>query len=194
MGTTTVSRSTSAAPGASTAPRASLRKRFALVSAGLLSVLVAFLGVNFAGDTGTVSADVAGSAGISVTTAGLTAPDWDVSVGSASSVTDAGDIATINPTAATSTKMMVSVYVTNLDKLAVNYSSWNFKIALFNGAVEVTDTEQVITSDSGTVSWVVPTDVTYTVKVKTGGSLYTIANDTGSGSLSPAFFVRATQL
>jgi hypothetical protein len=190
-GTTVMSRSTSTAPRAS-----SLRKRFALVSAGLLSVLVAFLGVNFAGDTGTASSAITSTDGIEVTPA--TPPSWTVSVGSAGTVPSAGTIAQIDATDAASTKMLVSVYITNLDELALNYSSWNFNVELWNTAATPAQvgTTQVATSDSGTVSWVVDISATkvYALKLAAGGSFYTIGTDTTTGSLSPKFFVRATQL
>lgn len=174
--------------------RRPLRRRFALTSAGLLSVLVAVLGVNFAGDTSTSSPDVSPLAGIIITQG--TPQTWNVSVGSAGSVPEpeaADKIASINPAGATSTKMLVSVYITNLDQLAVNYSSWNFNLSL-DPATGTGPADQVITSDSGTVSWVVDTGQTYTLKLEAGGSFYTIATNTTTGSLSPQFFVRATQL
>lgn len=174
--------------------RRPLRRRFALTSAGLLSVLVAVLGVNFAGDTGTSSPAITNKSGIAITAG--SPQQWDVSVGAAGSVPAPGaaKIATIDPTNATSTKMLVSVYITNLDDLALNYSSWNFNLGLDDGTATV-GTDQVMTSDSGTVSWVVTIApaTTYNLRLEEGGSFYTIGNGS-SGSLSPQFFVRATQL
>lgn len=175
-------------------PKTRLRRRFSLVAAGLLSVLMAVLGVNFAADSGTSSSTVTSAAGIAVTPG--TPQNWSVSVGSAGTVPapDAGDkIATIAPGGSTSSKMLISVYVTNLAELSVNYSSWNFNLGLYDATPTLVGGAQVVTSDAGTISWVVDTDETYTLKLESGGSFYTIANG-ASGSLSPKFFVRATQL
>lgn len=204
--TDTISITTSAPPTPSThatpatpAKRGPLRRRFTFAAVGTLAVLMAVLGVNFAGDSGTASPAITGSAGIVVTTP-ETPQGWAVSVGSAGSVPAPGatnSIASINPAGASSSKMLVSVYVTNLSDLAVNYSSWNFNLQLFDSSAtpaQIGDT-LVATSDSGVVSWVVTIDPakTYKVKLAEGGSFYTIANG-ASGSLSPEFFVRATQL
>ena len=178
-------------------PKTRLRRRFSLVAGGLLSVLMAVLGVNFAADSGTSSSTVTSTTGITVT---ASAPQsWSVSVGSAGTVPAPGaaKIATIVPGTATSSKMLISVYVTNLAELSLNYSSWNFNVGLWDTAgtpALVGGAAQVVTSDAGTISWVVDTDQTYNLKLEAGGSFYTIGTDTTDGSLSPKFFVRATQL
>ena len=180
-------------------PKTRLRRRFSLVATGLLSVLMAVLGVNFAADSGTSSSTVTSLTGISVGPGSL--PAWSVSVGSAGTVSTGGTVATIDPGDTTAAKMLVSVYVTNLAGLSVNYSSWNFNLGLFDVTVPASPvqvlTTQVITSDSGTITWVAPVDAskTYAVKLMSGGSYYTIGTSTASGaSLSPEFFVRATEL
>lgn len=179
-------------------PKARLRRRFSLVAAGLLSVLMAVLGVNFAADSGTSSSTVTSATGIAVTPG--TTQSWSVSVGSAGTVpgwTGTQKIATIAPGTSTSSKMLISVYVTNLAELSLNYSSWNFNVGLWDSATTpalVGGAAQVVTSDAGTISWVVDTDQTYNLKLEAGGSFYTIGTNTTDGSLSPKFFVRATQL
>ena len=185
-----------------TRPKAPLRRRFSLVAASLLAVLMAVLGVNFAADSGTSSSNVAPIAGITVSDG--TPQGWSVSVGSAGTVPGPDDdelVAAIDPGATTATRMLVSVYVTNLSGLSVNYSSWNFNLGLFDVTTPSNPvpvgTTQVITSDSGTVSWVADVNTTkdYAVKLMAGGSFYTIGTSTTSGaSLSPKFFVRATEL
>jgi hypothetical protein len=189
----------SAGISAGTSARRPLRRRFTLVAVGLLSVLMAVLGVNFAADSATSEATIVDKAGIEVTTG--TPQGWSVSVGSAGTVpapTATQKIATINPVNTTSSKVLVSVYITNLSELAVNYSSWNFNLGLWDSSTPSVrvGTAQVMTSDSGTISWVVAVDTTktYTLKLEAGGSFYTISTNTTTGSLSPKFFVRATQL
>lgn len=175
-------------------PKTRLRRRFSLVAAGLLSVLMAVLGVNFAADSGTSNTTVSAAGSISVTEG--TTQGWSVSVGSAGTVPAPGTddkIATITPGTTAATKMLVSIYVTNLAALSGNYSSWNFNVGLFNSSGQVGSTE-VITSDSGTLSWVLDTDETYTLKLLAGGSFYTIGTTGAPADLSPKFFVRATQL
>lgn len=177
-------------------PKTHLRRRFSLVAAGLLSVLMAVLGVNFAADSGTSNATVTPATGIAVTSG--SPQSWSVAVGSAGTVPApaTGDkIATITPGSSTSSKMLISVYVTNLAELSLNYSSWNFNVGLYDATPAlVGGAAQVVTSDAGTISWVVDTDETYTLKLLAGGSFYTIGTNTTTGSLSPKFFVRATQL
>lgn len=196
----TASATTTAARTGPPATRGPLRRRFTFAAVGTLAVLMAVLGVNFAGDSGTAVTTVNGAAGIVVTTP-ETPQSWTVSVGSAGTVPapDADDsVALINPGGTTSSKMLVSVYVTNLSRLAVNYSSWSFNLELYDSSVtpvKIGDT-LVSTSDSGVVSWVVTIDTTktYEVKLAAGGSFYTIATNQSDGDLAPDFFVRATQL
>lgn len=206
------------------ARRGPLRRRFTFVSVGLLSILLAVLGVNFAADTGTVSPTVTGRAGIDVNSG--TPQTWAVSVGSAGTVTSAPTatqyVAAIDPKATTSTQMTISLYVTNMAELAANYSSWNFNIGLYSapdtpftrtdGAITTWTPatavwtlassasptgSQVVTSDAGTLSWVVTleADKVYALRLEKGGSFYTIgAANNATASLSPRFFVRATEL
>lgn len=195
------------ADAAITRRRGPLRRRFILVAAGLLSILLAVLGINFAADSGTSTPAIQEKSGLAVTPSTPTA--WNVTVGSAGSVPTASNLATINPAQAISgTKMLLSVYITNLADLAVNYSSWNFNLALYDSGTVFNDSTrvgysatppvsgiEVMTSDSGTLTWVVAIDIakTYTLRLEAGGGFYTIG-DGSSGSLSPAFFVRATEL
>lgn len=214
--------------------RATLRRRYKVVAAGLLAVLMSILGVGFAADAGTTTVSVTAPAGVAVYTipasAGGTAPTgavdlphgsqsvlnsatwgtpvspaWNVSAGSAGtlSTSNDGDVVYIDATGATSTKLQVSVYVINLAELAVNYTSWAWNVGLYNGATATgmgtagsPAQEQVITSDSGQLNFVV--DVTtnkhVSISLEAGGSFYTIQTDTTNGDLSPTFFVRVQQL
>lgn len=177
--------------------RKPMRRRFALASAGLLAVLCAALGVNFAGDSSTSSTTVNTQGGVGVNTGSL--QTWNVSLGSAGTVpapASTDSIATINTSAVTASKIVISVYVTNLAALAHDYTSWNFDLGLYDdSATPVKVKSDTMTSDSGMVSWVVPVGSVklFTLQL-TGGSFYAIDNDTTDGSLAPQFFVRASEL
>lgn len=209
--------------------RGRLRRRFTVVSAGLLSMLMGILGVSFAADAGTTTTTVdAAGAGVVVYSVGETVdadlvatltygsktvatetdwspettPSWDVAAGSAGSVDSGGDLAFIDASAATSGSMMVSLYVTNLDQLT-GYSSYNFNVTLYKStdAEVLTPTwtaveEQTLTSDSGSLNWYVDVEANtdYALGLDAGGSFYTVSTSGGSASLSPQFFIRASQL
>lgn len=222
-------------PVATVGRRGRLRRRFIVVSAGALSVLMAILGVSFAADSGTVNVSVSDpSDGVVVRPVGVPGaatgvtltygstfvtdawtvenlPNWAVAAGTAGSVpasagTDpdhegAGDLAYIDADDATSTTMMVSLFVTNLDKLAAAYSSYNFKIALYSSTDGATGwgspvETAVLTSDSGTINWIVDIDPArphFTVTIEEGGSYYTVSTSEPA-NLTPSFFIRASQL
>jgi hypothetical protein len=209
--------------------RGRLRRRFTVVSAGMLSILMAILGVSFAADAGTTTTTVeADGAGVVVYSVGqtvdadvvatlkygsktvaaatvwnpATTPTWAVAAGSAGSVTAGGDLAYIDAGNASSASMMVSLYITNLDKLS-GYSSYNFSVTLYKStnAEAVTPTwtavqQQTLTSDSGALNWHVPLEANtdYTLGLDPGGSFYTVSTAGGPASLSPQFFIRASQL
>lgn len=136
-------------------------------------------------------------------------PSWSVAAGTAGEVDSPGDLVYIDATVATSTKVQISVYVTNLEALAVNYSSWAFGIAVYQSE---SPTAAIIGTNS-TTDWVKVADSfltsdrganTFTVTVDTGGkhlaigmpegTFYTVQTDTANGALQPSFFVRATEL
>ncbi len=133
------------------------------------------------------------------------------------------------PIASSTKSVSISLYVTNMAELAANYSSWNFNIKLYTSPdtfvpavtrdpdtlalpantdwtkftpswTAVDGTLQVVTSDQGTLTWVVdlPADAPaiYAVRLDAGGSFYTIDTKVTEGvaSLSPKFYVRATEL
>lgn len=239
--------------------RTNLRRRYKLVTSGLMAVLLAVLGVGFAADAGTTTVSVATPDGVIVYPVGgdvddgftatpvddlvtlpyssknavddeladpvtytanytsVDVPSWDVAKGSPGtlSATEAGDIAYIDAADTTGTKLMVSVYVTNLAALSVNYSAWAFNVGLYQSDAadgtwptlisaaspdnDATDLRQaeVLTSDSGQVSFIV--DATnephVSLSLDEGGSFFTADTDTsGGGALEPTFFIRVQQL
>lgn len=214
---------TLAEPTPTVGRRGRLRRRFTVVSAGMLSILMAILGVSFAADSGTTTVTVTGatsavavypvtgtapegavtlqagsaSANEATTWSPANSPSWTVAAGSAGAVPSAGDLAYLDTAGSTATSMMVSLYVTNLDQLAANYSSYNFNLTLWKSANGTSGWSsvgtQVLTSDSGTLNWVVDIEEDhYGITLDAGGSFYTVS--TTGGSLSPSFFIRATQL
>lgn len=138
------------------------------------------------------------------------APAWSVAGGSSGSISSSedGDLAYLDASGSTSTKILVSVFVTNMGDMAENYTSWAFNIAVTGRAAAPTsasiggaawattaDQTEVITSDSGTVNFVIDTSTNkhFSLTMDEGGSFYTVQTSNSDG-LAPKFFIRATQL
>lgn len=141
-----------------------------------------------------------------VTWTNTDSPAWSVAGGASGTVsTDgAGDLAYLDASGSSSSKILVSVYVTNMAELAVNYTSWAFNIELHQataanaGAATWTQvgTDELVTSDSGTVTFIA--DISsmdhLALVLGSGGSFYAVQTDTTDGDLGPEFFIRSTQL
>ena len=141
-----------------------------------------------------------------VTWSNADSPAWSVAGGSSGTVlaAGAGDLAYLDASGSSSSKVLVSVYVTNMAELAVNYTSWAFNIELHQatatdagtGSWTQVGTDELVTSDSGTVTFIA--DISSMdhlgLVLGTGGSFYAVQTDTNNGELGPEFFVRSTQL
>ena len=152
-------------------PKRLLRRRFLAVGVPGLAVLGAVMGVSFLGDTGTTSVSVSPSSSssfvYSVTSSGLTPsgptavtsleytsspstagtlPSWTPTPDTAGSVTTAGDVALVD---ATSSALVVNIYITNLASLQSAYSSFAFPVEIYSS-----------TCSSSTCTWALDTNLT----------------------------------
>jgi hypothetical protein len=223
--------------GTATAPvsasRAKLRKRFLIFGIGALALLGPILGVSFLADSGTVNTTItqpstsSGSltytkcpnstatpvysptACTSSTQKAFTLPSWSPTANSSGSVTTAGDLGLIDAKGQ-SGPVILDVYVTNLQAMALDYSSFAFKINVYQCTASdavcsssnwktITSWDSTtytstpyITSSSGFISFSLPGGDWYDVAINTGGEYYCISTSTTSGSLSPTFFLSAT--
>lgn len=216
-----------------------VRRRVLVAGIAALAVVGPFLGVSFLANSGTVSTSVTGSTssgslvdtsctGTSVPTlayttncsaasAAFTTPSWSPSAGSAGSVTSGGDIGLINTTGQTS-PVVVDVYVTDLQGLNEDYSSFALPINVYqcttstSGSPSCSGTSggtpwtsitswdstnyssvPYLTSSSGFFSITLQPGDWYDVAIDSGGMYYCISTSTTSpATLSPTFFVTAS--
>ena len=127
-------------------------------------------------------------------------PTWSAAAGVAGSVGTAGDLAVIDGTTSSAggaASIQLTVYVTNLNALGADYTSWAFPLEVYsttNGGTSwtpVAASAQFITHTLGFLSYSLPTGGTtyYDVVMNTGGSFYTVS--TTAGDLSPDFYFTA---
>ncbi len=136
---------------------AKVRKRVLVAGIAALSVMGPFLGVSFLANSGTTSATVtassssgsmvdttcpsgaygvytsiigASSATACAASATLTPPKWSPSAGAAGSVTSGGDLALVDASGQ-SAPVVLNVYVTNLQGLNEDYSSFALPIDVY---------------------------------------------------------------
>lgn len=134
-------------------------------------------------------------------TSGVVLPSWTPVGGSAGSVTTAGDLAVIDATTGTlgpdHGTLLVSMYITNLDKLQQDYSSFAFPVNVYSStdgtgwaaATSVLPTVTYLTYSTAFLSFSMPAGYYYDITFDTGGSFYTTS--TTAGSLNPSFFFTA---
>ncbi|MEX2323741.1 MAG: hypothetical protein WEA29_08250 [Acidimicrobiia bacterium] len=135
-------------------------------------------------------------------------PKWQVGAGAScafSAPGDAnnapGDLIFLDASDTTTTKLMISVFVTNLDVLAAYYSSWSFEMHVYQapsltGPWTSSVASQRIQSDRGSATFVV--DITggnhYLNLTLDEGACYAVAVPSDPADLQPAFFVQASEL
>ena len=206
------------------------RKRFLAVSIAGLAVLAVSLGVSFAGDSGTASLSVSGGSSnfvfpistnaalpssaigaLKYTTAVDTtnkkvttavSPSWTPVAGSAGSVTTPGDLALID---ATTSSLVLNVYITNLAALQSDYSSFSLPINVYSCSSTCTtagawtqdstvlaSAPTYITNSAGVVTLSLPIGKYYDITMDSGGAYYCISTTASGGALSPSFYFVAT--
>ena len=163
---------------------AKVRKRVLVAGIAALAVMGPFLGVSFLANSGTTSATVtassssgsmvdttcpsgaygvytsiigASSATACASSATLTPPKWSPSAGAAGSVTSGGDLALVD-TSGQSAPVVLNVYVTNLQGLNEDYSSFALPIDVYQcdtaGGACTTVGTTMGTSTTSSVDWV----------------------------------------
>ncbi len=138
-------------------------------------------------------------------------PTWSPAADSAGQVTG-GDIALVDATGVpSSTDVIVNLYLTNLQSLAADYSSFAFPVDVYSctpGAAACGSTTtsgaqgswtavtgiagNYLTSTSGYYSFSLPGGEYYDITFDTGGEFYCISTTASTGSLSPTYLVTAS--
>jgi hypothetical protein len=135
-------------------------------------------------------------------------PSWTAALG-AGSVTITGDMAVIDATASggaatlpdSSHKLLVTVYVSNLDQFGADYSSYALPINVYksvagaswaDAGASATPNTVFITNLGGQVSFTLNPGFMYAIYMPTGGSWFNVntTND-GTHNLAPSFFLSA---
>ncbi|TAN22881.1 MAG: hypothetical protein EPN30_08030 [Actinomycetota bacterium] len=218
------------------ASRAKMRKRFLIAGIGALALLGPVLGVSFLANSGTASPSISasGASGSLTYTAcpnatatlfysttacttspqtAFTPPNWAPTANTAGSVASGGDLGLIDAVGQTS-PVILNVYVTNLQALALDYSSFAFAVNVYQCAstsaacptsgsgawspIATWDSANYastpyLTSSSGYISFSLPAGDWYDVAIDTGGEFYCISTSTSGGaSLSPSFFLTSS--
>jgi hypothetical protein len=142
----------------------------------------------------------------------FTPPAWSPTVNSVGSISTPGDLYYINASG-TQGNVLVSLFLTNPDKLSVNYTYLNMQVNVYvKGSkyvaptalvVGVNDWEQAslvggslignvyLNLTNGFVSFLLPGNKEYVVTIDSG-TFYSINNDTSTGALSPTFNATVT--
>lgn len=135
---------------------------------------------------------------------------WTAIAGSAGSVANAGDIAVIDATGA-SDGVNVSMYITNLANMQVDYTSLAIPVQIYECAsnsaancvtgtptgsqvawTDVAADDTYVTSTGGYVNWSLSPGYFYDITMGTGGSFYCNSTlNTAANYLSPTFYVAA---
>ncbi len=145
------------------------------------------------GTTATYGSGCSGSA-----SATYQAPSWTPAAGSAGAVTSGGDLALIDASGASS-NVILDVYITNLQDMAADYSSFAFPINIYSCAsacstasawTAVSGDSSYITSSGGFYSVSLPAGAWYDLTIESGGEYYCVATTTSG--LAPSFFITAS--
>ena len=140
----------------------------------------------------------------------FTPPSWSPTANSAGSVTTAGDLALVDMSAEPSaTTAIVNVYITNLQGLASDYSSFALPINVYSCAsgcttaysstvgatnpwTPVTGASSFVTNTNGSYSISLKGGAYYDITIDSGGEYYCVSTSTSTpASLAPQFFVTA---
>lgn len=143
----------------------------------------------------------------------FTPPSWSPVTNSAGAVSQSGDLALVDASAATS-NVILDIYITNLQALGLDYSSFAFPINIYQCSTTTTCTGSsswsavgttanpnsdfsYLTSSSGFYSVSLPPGYWYDVTLDAstsngGGEFYCISTNASGGSLAPSFFFTAT--
>ncbi len=135
----------------------------------------------------------------------FTAPSWSPTANSAGSVptTGAGDLALVDMSAEpAATTAIVNVYITNLQGLASDYSSFALPINVYScassscastgGWALVNGASSFVTNTNGSYSISLPGLAYYDITIDSGGEYYCVNTSTASpATLAPQFFVTA---
>ena len=220
--------------------RTKTRRRFLVLSIAVLAILATVLGVSFTADTGVTSVTAATTGGTSSlvytptygTAGGLptaldtvgwkdaagAAPTTPVSptlptivAGTAATVSTSGDVAVIDATDTSSSYLLVTVYVTNMQALGLTYNSYSLPVRLYAVSYDsgtsayswpsspATDANGVdtsstyLTNTAGYETFKLATGANkyYEITLDSGGSLYPYQTGATDADTSPTFYVTA---
>lgn len=140
-----------------------------------------------------------------------TAPVWPTVVaGQASSVTTAGDVATVDATDTSATYLLVTIYITNMHQLALTYNSYSLPFRIYgstaftSGAVTwsaspiadangINTANTYITNNSGYETFKLATGAGkyYAVTLDSGGAFYPYQTGAAGAATTPALYITA---
>ncbi len=161
------------------------------------------------GSSATYDSTTCSSSTPTVTDSTKNYPTWSPAADSAGQVTH-GDIALVDATGvASSTDVIVNLYLTNLQSLAADYSSFAFPVDVYSCTPSTTAGSgcgstaapwtavtgiagNYLTNTAGYYSFSLPGGDYYDITFKTGGEFYCISTTASTGSLSPTYLVTAS--